>query len=239
MTTLNDFKIIVNGSRADIYPANIRCQYGDRVYPSGKTLARYAVDHPNVKTFRLCEIPEKFTLKDFNAKAAWPTLQTKLTAGNKAINGISPDTIKSNTTIKLDGAGRVKTDYKFSAGTDYVEISSNDCSSTAKIMRTGQTMIFTGKLDNRLFRLAGDVMQSAQDGNVDALAKYIAVKHIAILDNYSVEIAQPVMSLAIPALAATLHEAGPEIATKLGAKLFTQVKIVTMGLDDFKRALIG
>jgi len=69
---------------------DVTCRYGGKSYPSPLVIAEYASEHPLVKTFKLAG-----TDIEFSASLATPTIGTKITAGNKVINGVDPKTRES------------------------------------------------------------------------------------------------------------------------------------------------
>ena len=208
----------VNGSVFEINVLEEKCQYGERSYPSSKLIFEYANEHPEIKTFKLVE-----TDIEFASDLAWPTIGTKVTAGNKVINGLDPATRTSN------GSGGGSRRAKISASVDGKNLVLSDGEGRATI--SASNIILPPTATNSFASRVAEVSRKAREGDFE-LVRTMVGKPVALakLGDIVAELGETegitddLKNKGIAALASKISELGkPELFGKLGTATFELV----------------
>lgn len=141
------------------------CRYGGKSYPSPLVIAEYAKERPLVKTFAL-----EGTDIEFPASLATPTIGTKITAGNKVVNGVDPKTRESV------GGGGGGSRVKLSARVDGAELVISDGSADAKISATA--IILPVSASNAFAAKVAEVSRKAREGDFELVKSMVGKPHL-------------------------------------------------------------
>lgn len=208
----------VNGSVFEIDVLDEKCQYGDRSYPSSKLIFEYVQEHPEIKSFKLVG-----TDIEFASDLAWPTIGTKVTAGNKVINGLDPAARTSN------GSGGGSRRVKISASVEGKTLVLSDGEGRATI--SASSIVLPPTATNVFASKVAEVSRKAREGNFDLVKTMVGMPVVtAKLGNIVAELGEAegitdeLKNKGIAALAAKISELGkPELFAKLGTATFELV----------------
>ncbi len=210
---------------------DVTCRYGGKSYPSPLVIAEYASEHPLVKTFKLAG-----TDIEFSASLATPTIGTKITAGNKVINGVDPKTRESV------GGGGGGSRVKLSARVDGAELVINDGSADAKI--SADAIVLPVTASNAFAAKVAEVSRKARDGNFDLVKTMVGKPHlmakvagIAVDTGECDAITAEAKANAIATLAGEIQKAGKlELFAQLGNAKFELVGGEIQSIIDWAKA---
>lgn len=133
---------------------DVNCRYGGKSFPGAQALADYASENPSVKTYALAG-----TDIEFPVSLAVPTIGTKITAGNKVINGVDP---KSREAVGGGGGG---SRAKLSARVDGDVLVINDGTADAKI--SADTITLPVSASNAFAAKVAEVSRKVREGDFD------------------------------------------------------------------------
>lgn len=208
----------LNGDIFTISQVAEKCQYGAVSFPSSAVIFEYAKEHPEVKSFAL-----EGTEIVFASNLAQPTVGTKVTAGNKVLNGVDP---KTRDAVGGGGGG---SRVKITASVDGEHLVLSDGTAQARIGKDAITLPPTAS--NAFASKVAEVSRKAREGNFD-LVKTMVGKPVAIakLGQIIAEIGEAddltaeIKARGVAGLASKIQELGKfELFAQLGTAKFELV----------------
>ena len=207
------------------------CRYGAKSCPSALVIAEYATEHPLVKTFVLAD-----TGIEFPFNLATPTIGTKVTAGNKVINGVDPKTRES---VGGNGGGaRVK----LSAHVDGNTLVINDGTADAKI--SAESIILPAMASHAFAAKVAEVSRKVRELNFDLVKTMVGkprlmakVAGIAVDAGECDAITDEARANGIAMLAGEIQKLGKlELFAKLGEAKFELVGGEVASIEAWAKA---
>jgi len=216
MTELNG---ILNGDVYTISQVDAPCKYGAKSFPGAQVIADYALENANIKTFAL-----EGTDLTFTPNLATPTIGTRVTAGNKVINGIDPKVRESNGS---GGGGGSRTKLSAHVEGEYLVIS--DGTLSAQI--SASEIVMPAIASNSLAMKTVEVSRKVREGNFDLVKTMVGKPRLtAKVGSVSVDageceaITTEARANAIAMLAGEIQKTGKvELFAKLGDAKFELV----------------
>ena len=207
---------------------NKNCRYGSKSFPGAQTLVDYAKENGSVKEYLL-----EGTDIQFGLDLAFPTIGTKITAGNKVINGVDPNYREST-----GGGGGGSSKNKLSA---YIEndtlIIADGTETKARI--TGEGIMLPVSVTDNFARQAAQVAREVSTHDFSRVSgmvgkpEVVATLHdIVVKGGEATAITDEIKASIIAKLAGEIQKAGK---FNLFAELAkAEVKLVGGALDPIK-----
>ena len=210
----------------------VNCRYGGKSFPGAQAIADYSSENPSIKTFALGG-----TGIEFPFNLAVPTIGTKVTAGNKVINGVDP---KFHETVGGGGGGGGS--RKFSARVDGKDLIINDGTSDARI--SAEVITLPATASNVFAAKVAEVSRKAREGNFDLVKTMVGKPHLMAkvasiaLDAGECESITPeARTSAIAALAGEIQKLGKlELFAQLGTAKFELVGGEISAIETWAKA---
>lgn len=221
----------LNGETFTIALLNESCRYGAKSYPSAVTVGEFALENPNVKTFKL-----EGTDIQFDSTLAVPTIGTKITMGNKVVNGVDP---KFRESVGGGGGG---SRAKLSARVDGKELVINDGSADARI--SADVIVLPVMASNSFASKVVEVSRKVREGDFELVKSMVGKPHlmakvadIAIDAGECDEITAEARANAVATLAGEIQKVGKmELFAKLGTARFELVGGEVQSIVDWAKA---
>lgn len=209
----------------------VNCRYGGKSFPGAQQIADYANENPSIKVFALSG-----TDIEFPVNLAVPTIGTKVTAGNKVINGVDPKTRESV------GGGGGGSRVKLSAHVDGKELVINDGTADAKI--SADAIVLPVTASNAFAAKVAEVSRKAREGNFDLVKSMVGKPHlmakvagIAVDAGECDAITAESKANAIATLAGEIQKVGKmELFAQLGSTKFELVGGEVQSIIDWAKA---
>ena len=206
---------------------NKNCRYGSKSFPGAQTLVDYAKENGSVKEYLL-----EGTDIQFGLDLAFPTIGTKITAGNKVINGVDPNYREST------GGGGGSSKSRLSAYIENDTLVIDDGAET-KARITGEGIMLPVSVTDNFARQVAQVARevsthdfSRVSGMVGKPEVVVTLHDIVVKGGEATAITDEIKAGIIAKLAGEIQKAGK---FNLFAELAkAEVKLVGGALDPIK-----
>lgn len=225
---MSSFKNTVKDGVCTIESTGEACKYGAKSFPGAKELEAFALANPSIKKFVLGD-----TGVEFKSDLAWPTIGTRVTRGNKIVNGVDPKITDPN-----GGGGKTKMSAGLDAGKLVIMMGEN-----AKVVvdKTAQNFTVHGsEFTGNAVRNIAEIVKAVYAQDPEPLRKLVAKPHaIATFAPLSLEIdlgevddEKAAKDTAVGQVATRIAAAGkPEMYARLSEVL---VKLVGAQFDELE-----